>query len=487
MRILGIDITENAVRGTWISTSMRKVQVERYVELPYANPQTQSAEATSTAPLALVLQELITTETRSPDVIVTALEGTEVSIREVSIPKGAMKRIHEVLPFELESQIPFDIDEAIIDHQIIEESSTEVRLLAVAAQHETIAKHLEALQRFNVQPRELTAGPVSLSSLTWLNPALETPGPNWILDIRDRSTDICVLSEGRCQLARTLSLGMDAVVSGRLPQLEAEIRRTMTGYRLKGGHAPAACYLAGASANDAQARSWLGSLFEAPCHEIPLPETDGSEPSLAKFARATALASSFASREKSINLRKGAFASAHNKSGLRPYIKAISIAAACIFATFSFSSLTQYFLLSSEQEHLQERLKSVTSQLFGKATDDPTRARLFAENGPGSDDPLPKFDAFAVLTMISDEIPANAEHDIRRLDIEIGLGDAPGKLKLDGEVVGSEEAEVISEILAKHPCLKEVKQGSISRAREGRMQYELTAKIECNEGENSDE
>ncbi len=42
-RILGLDIGKNAVRGTLLRTAFRKLEVERYLQVPLAEPPSGAA------------------------------------------------------------------------------------------------------------------------------------------------------------------------------------------------------------------------------------------------------------------------------------------------------------------------------------------------------------------------------------------------------------------------------------------------------------
>jgi len=53
------------------------------------------------------------------DSIAISLEGQRGTIKVVGLPGSAAKQIAEVLPFELEAQLPFDIEEAVFDHRLL--------------------------------------------------------------------------------------------------------------------------------------------------------------------------------------------------------------------------------------------------------------------------------------------------------------------------------------------------------------------------------
>src|SRR5687768_7049252 len=104
-RFLGIDIGDGSLRGVLVRSGLRKLEVERYVEVPL------SAEAGSPGrlpELAEAGRNLLRALPATPDAIVAATPGEETSLRALELPAAARKRIAEVLPFELEALLPYE-------------------------------------------------------------------------------------------------------------------------------------------------------------------------------------------------------------------------------------------------------------------------------------------------------------------------------------------------------------------------------------------
>src|SRR3954469_1785909 len=115
-RFLGIDIGDSALRGVLVRSALRKLEVERYVEIPL----TQLPDSPGRVPeLNEAGRNLLRALGVTPDSIVASLAGEETSLRVIELPAAARKRIAEVLPFELETVLPYDPHDAIIDYQPI--------------------------------------------------------------------------------------------------------------------------------------------------------------------------------------------------------------------------------------------------------------------------------------------------------------------------------------------------------------------------------
>ena len=99
-RFLGIDIGDNALRGVLVRSALRKLEVERYVEIPL----TAAPDSPGRLPeLAEAGRNLLRALASAPDAIVGGVAGEETSLRVLELPAAARKRIAEVLPFELET------------------------------------------------------------------------------------------------------------------------------------------------------------------------------------------------------------------------------------------------------------------------------------------------------------------------------------------------------------------------------------------------
>ncbi len=68
---------------------------------------------------------------------IACLPGERISIRKLELPFGDPRKVSRVIAFELESQIPFDIEEVVYDHVVVSRQPNQTRLLAAAAPSRT--------------------------------------------------------------------------------------------------------------------------------------------------------------------------------------------------------------------------------------------------------------------------------------------------------------------------------------------------------------
>ena len=475
--VLGLDVSSRVVRGAFLRTTLRGSEMEHYAEvvLPETTNEGDPEEAVRQA-----VNQIVHHGVRAPDRIVASLDGELASLRLIELPAGVAKKVADVLPGELESVLPFDVEDAVVDHQIVDKEGTSIYVMAVAAPKQSVADRLEQLTRAGANPRELAVGAAAFDGLVELLPESLQNRTALVIDIGATSTDFCVLSGGNCVFARTVSGGLDLVESGQRSTLGAALQRTLAGYRAQRVAVPELILLAGDAAPMETARTWLSEQLGMDCGVVPLPMASGAEPdTLPKFSRAAALAARSIGRKKRLDLRQGELASKASAGQIRRHLRLAAVCGVAVVLCFGVSLAARYQVAKAEHEKLSNRLAEVSEDLLGSETTSALHARELLTGGPQSNDPLPRFDAYDVLEAVSSVIPSEISHETRRLKIEIDDEGDDGRLEIQGTVATIAERDRIVDELKGHDCFTEIEKGSISSAANDRKNYKLVVKIEC--------
>ncbi len=487
--IVGLDIDPHTVRAVVIKTALRKSQVMGYIGVPIP-PETTPEERNEQ--LRGAIRQVLASLEHPPDRVVTELSGDEVSIRKLAIPAKVAKKLDELLPHELEGVVPFDPDESVIDHQPIDSTPIEIRLLAAVAPKNKVRAHLEQMNALGVDPREVAVGAVALDGLIPLMPALGMPGPHCLIDIHPEGTDICILDKGACHFARTLSVGIPDLDEGRQHLLDRELRQTMAAWRMEGGTTPATYWVCGAMAARPGSDSWLSSVVGAAVRVLELPNAPGvDDTGRPAFARAAALAGRSLTRGKHLDARQGEFAAKQTMTALRQHATLAASCAAVIIAAFFFSTCARKSVLNDRNEQLKGELARVTQQYFGSGAQTVDEAERLLARGARSTDPMPEFDAYHTLAAISDAIPQEITHDVQQLHIDLGDGEETARFSLRGTVTDASASAQIRSALEAYrvvrrvgeqetrlTCFHDIELGSTDRVGES-YRYRLEGSIGC--------
>src|SRR5689334_1661039 len=106
-RLLGIDSTKNSVRVALIRTSYRRVVIEALGEADVAWAGSESLAIKAAVGAAKC------------DASSIALSGERSFYRRLELPAAAQKEIGNVLSFELEATVPFEMDDAVFDYRVL--------------------------------------------------------------------------------------------------------------------------------------------------------------------------------------------------------------------------------------------------------------------------------------------------------------------------------------------------------------------------------
>ncbi len=110
-RVLGLDLGSYSVKATLLETSLRGSATRSVTEVKCP------LEGDRLGKLRAALTELLAKGPLYADTVVVALPGTSVATHPVTMPFADPKKIEAALAFEVESQLPYDLAEAVYDYQ----------------------------------------------------------------------------------------------------------------------------------------------------------------------------------------------------------------------------------------------------------------------------------------------------------------------------------------------------------------------------------
>ena len=432
-----------------------------------------------------------------PDAMAVALEGERAALKVLELPASAERQLAEVLPFELEAQMPFEIDDAVFDYRVLSKRKVEDKsdgsagepalmmdvLTAVAKTADVRARIDLVRLALGTEPERVGVGALPLANLAETTEALRDAIPVVIVDISGATSDVLILENGEARLARTISFGLDGLPDAA-PKIAREIRVTLASHRATGGKAPAQIFLSGDGAEERWgAAAFLRGELELPVSLLPAPaiELEGDPQyafQLPLYARALGLALSLANRAPSLNLRRGPLAYERGFGWIRERIPVLAGLTMVIAVSFIFSSCVGLYATAKDLDTLHEALGLVTKDVLGEETTDADKANelLAQKAGAPDEDPMPHADAFDVMVRLSEDIPQSMVHDIEELDVQ------KGHVIVHGIVGSIPDAQSIASSLKSERCFADVK---VTRTTQmvgtDRQKYALEFDLKCPE------
>jgi general secretion pathway protein L len=469
---VGIDIGRTHVRAASVSVGYKRLSLGRLEEV--ALDSVESVERAVQIVVAPLLEHA--------DGLAVAINGDQCFVHRIAIPATAAKRLEEVLPFEIEAQVPIDIDELVFDYRPLrrKESSAPVVVMTAAARIEAVRARIDLIQAaLSRQPDRVGCGPLSLANLAAVVSPLRGPGPFALVDLGADRTEVTVLANGEAVFARTLSQGV-AGLPGTASALSSELRQTFLSAAIAVGAELQAAYLVGGGSAAQGAAEFLAYEAGVPISPLPALELEGiSEdraPSVPRFAKAIALALGASGRGRDLDLRKGPLEYQRGFGFLKEKLPILSGLGAAIAISFVFSNWAEMRALEREQEVLTAQLGSISKEVLGETVTDAEAAgeALTRAQATEEADPMPQVDAFDVIVELSKIIPTTMTHDIEEFDMQ------RGHVKMSALVGSTSDAQQIAADIGKHKCVKDAKIAKVTQqVNSDRQKYVLELDVRC--------
>jgi general secretion pathway protein L len=175
-RVLALDISDADIKAALVETSFRDYRVTGFF-----HDTLSAANGTREEQVRRFLQR----HSLAGDTVLSGLPGESVTWRTFFLPFRDRKRLLQTIPFELESQVPFGLDEVVVDHYVLNRDRSGTTVLAALVLKRDLERHLEMLQAAGVDPKVVDVGP--LAALNTLSLIPDLPPTFAFLDCHERA------------------------------------------------------------------------------------------------------------------------------------------------------------------------------------------------------------------------------------------------------------------------------------------------------------
>ncbi len=138
MKVLGVDIGSYSIKVAEFDISGKGYVFSNYLEFPLSNDPNRDAHLEVIETLRNLTSQYDSNSTKW----VIALPQSSVSVHNKKFPFRERPKILKSLPFELEDEIPFDVDDSIFDAKIVEVVGDLSTVLTVACPSDSIKELL---------------------------------------------------------------------------------------------------------------------------------------------------------------------------------------------------------------------------------------------------------------------------------------------------------------------------------------------------------
>ncbi len=426
-KVLGIDIRNETVTAVLLHSSLREHRVEDFIHLPFSGPEDPERSLSS------ALQTLTEKMDLTGSDYVVSIPANQVIFRNLKIPFSNSKKIRMVLPFELETTLPYAAEDLVIDFHALNgtPASDQTELIAAAIEKIKLSPYMDALASIQADPEKLTLGglPTALCLANQADPAED----QLFIEIDDTYGTLFILAGGRLQLIRSFPL--PSAGSAKAPQLCVQIQQTLAAFLESSelNFEPIEVVASGIGLDETDIIPQLSRALDIPVKtasiadrlDIPVESKRESRWIPAQMDNALALALMEVEGYDGLNFHKGQFAAqkflAKHKG---PLIKT-GILAAAVLVLFFFNLMMEAHTLNKHLSSINSQMAQVFKETFpavksirypyqemlAKIREIKKTAAFAAEAGP-------HIRSIDILNNISEKIPENITVNLNRLVIQ---------------------------------------------------------------------
>lgn len=206
MRILAVDLGSWSVKAVEMESRFRRLDILDFheVKLPLEKKD-------PTFLYKHAVEQLLSKLPSHPERIVCSMPAAQVALRVMSFPIKQRKKVEQMYRFELEDNVPFRLDDAIIEHHVSKIKDGSLVVAGIAPKH-LIQKHLDWLNSIGIDADWLTfdgmgALNIALAIEAQKEEEQRAAGATLLLDIGHSKTTLSVIDYPSTKFFRNITWG----------------------------------------------------------------------------------------------------------------------------------------------------------------------------------------------------------------------------------------------------------------------------------------
>lgn len=218
MDFFGLDIGSHSIKVAQIkreNNALKLLAIGRALTPPGGLDSETEADLVE---IATVIKKLLTETKISSRNVIAALPEAEVVSKLLTFPKMKEEELMGALKFEAEAFIPFPLEEANLDFQIIAEDKKETTVMLAAAPKKLISKYLKIFSLSGIVPQALET---EMMALVRAVVPVDFP-PALIVDFGAKTCDLGIVEDNKIFFSRSIPTAGEAFTRALAAALSLE-------------------------------------------------------------------------------------------------------------------------------------------------------------------------------------------------------------------------------------------------------------------------
>jgi type IV pilus assembly protein PilM len=206
---VGLDIGSGFVKAVVINHGKGGLAVTHVALTPIVSDAIVEGEIMDPGVVADTIQDLFKGSGIKQKKVVVAVGGRDVIIKKIQVDRMKESDAQEVVRWEAQQHVPFDIEAVELDFQILDPlgEGLQMDVLLVAAKRDLVEDRVQLLQQAGLDPEAVDVDAFALHNALEFNYPEAMQGVTALLNIGHELTNINVLQESVPVLTRDLTVG----------------------------------------------------------------------------------------------------------------------------------------------------------------------------------------------------------------------------------------------------------------------------------------
>ena len=220
---IGLDIGTSSVRAAQVTVTKSGPVLDRFGQVALPPGVVRDGEVVDPDAVAQAIKTLWAQAKFTKKDVVLGVSNQKVVVRLVDIPWMPQDELRAALKFQVADLLPMPVDDAVLDFVPLEEVTSDAtrlyRGLLVAASQDAVLDSIRAVQKAGLKVSTVDLTPFAVMRVAGTRDSLGLGGPEAVVDIGAKVTNIVVHEGGAPKFVRILLLGGDDITGAIVEKL----------------------------------------------------------------------------------------------------------------------------------------------------------------------------------------------------------------------------------------------------------------------------